>query len=121
MKRNNWPPHRPSRVRMLSIGTATARYRPAEGVRDDAGAVGWLSDGRLVLTLISVQQQHIQAMMLDRLADRYTHLDAVWPARLGLGIDVATKRAARALQELADDTLRHADMGLLDRRFLRPA
>lgn len=33
------------RVSMLSIGTATAHYRPQEGVRGDAGAVGWLSGG----------------------------------------------------------------------------
>ena len=31
------------RVRMLSIGTATAHYRPRGGVDDEAGAVGWLS------------------------------------------------------------------------------
>jgi len=108
-------------VSMLSIGTATLRYMPAEKVTVDDGAVGWLSEGRLVLTLISVQQQHVQAMMLDRLGERYSHLDAVWPVRAGLGIDVATRRAARALEELADDTVRHADMQLLDRRFLRPA
>ena len=109
----------PADVSMLSIGTATLQYMPAEKVSDDDGAVGWLSEGRLVLTLVSVQQQHIQAMMLDRLGERYSHLDAVWPVRGGLGIDVATKRAARTLAELADDTLAHADMELLERRFLR--
>jgi len=108
-------------VRMLSIGTATLQYQPTEQVADSDGAVGWLSEGRLVLTLVSVQQQHIEAMMLDRLGERYTRIDAAWPSRLGLGIDVATKRAARALQELADDTLRHVDMGELERNFLRPA
>jgi patatin-like phospholipase/acyl hydrolase len=107
-------------ISMLSIGTATLQYRPAEEVADDDGAVGWLSEGRLVLTLISVQQQHIEAMVLDRLGERYHHLDAVWPPKLGLGIDVATKRAARTLEDLADDTLRSADVGRLDRHFLRP-
>ena len=107
-------------ISMLSIGTATLQYRPAEKISDDDGAVGWLSEGRLVLTLISVQQQHIAAMMLDRLGERYHHLDAVWPPSLGLGIDVATRRAARALEDLAGDTLRSADLDLLDRRFLRP-
>ena len=57
----------PGRVSMLSIGSTTAHYRPAEAVRDDTGAVGWLSDGRLVLTLIAMQQQHVQAMMEHRL------------------------------------------------------
>ena len=99
----------PGRVSMLSIGTATAHYRPAEGVRDDTGAVGWLSDGRLVLTLIAVQQQHVQAMMEDRLGDRYLRLDADWPADACLGIDVATPRAVDTLSALARKTLRDVD------------
>ena len=93
----------PARVSMLSIGTATAHYRPAEGVRDDTGAVGWLSDGRLVLTLIAVQQQHVQAMMEDRLGDRYLRLDA------SLGIDIATPQAVDTLSALAHKTLLDAD------------
>ncbi|HEX7438392.1 MAG TPA: CBASS cGAMP-activated phospholipase [Caldimonas sp.] len=104
----------PGRVSMLSIGTATAHYRPAEGVRDDAGAVGWLSGGRLVLTLLSTQQQHVQAMVEDRLADRYLRLDADWPAEAGLGIDVATPKAVEVLSTLARKTLRKADPRTLD-------
>ena len=96
-------------VRMLSIGTATLRYHPDAGVNDDDGAVGWLSDGRLVLTLISVQQQHVHAMVEDRLGDRYLRLDADWPPKAGLGIDVATRKAARTLGGLAEGTLRELD------------
>jgi len=98
-----------SRVSMLSIGTATARYRPTEGVHDDAGAVGWLSNGRLALTMISVQQQHVQAMVEDRLTDRYLRLDADWPADAGLGLDVATPKAVEVLSTLARKTLRSTD------------
>lgn len=98
-----------ARVSMLSIGTATTHYRPAEGVRDDAGAVGWLSEGRLVLTLLSVQQQHVQAMLEDRLGDRYLRLDADWPPNAGLGIDVATPQAMATLSALARQTLRELD------------
>ena len=99
----------PARVSMLSISTATAHYRPAEGVRDDTGAVGWLSDGRLVLTLIAVQQQHVQAMMEDRLGDRYLRLDADWPPDASLGIDIATPQAVDTLSTLAHKTLLDAD------------
>jgi predicted acylesterase/phospholipase RssA len=100
----------PERVSMLSVGTATARYRPREGVEDpQAGAVSWLSDGRLILTLLSVQQQHVQAMMEDRLGSRYLRLDADWPAEAGLGIDVATPQAAEVLQRLARETLASLD------------
>jgi predicted acylesterase/phospholipase RssA len=100
----------PERVSMLSVGTATARYRPREGVEDpQAGAVGWLSEGRLILTMLSVQQQHVQAMMEDRLGSRYLRLDADWPADAGLGIDVATPQAAEVLQGLARETLAGLD------------
>jgi len=101
-------------VLMLSIGTAVARYRPAGGVREDAGAVGWLSDGRLVLTMLSAQQQHVQAMLEDRLGPRYLRLDADWPAAAGLGIDVATPEASELLSSLARKTLRRADAALLN-------
>jgi predicted acylesterase/phospholipase RssA len=106
---------RASAVRMLSIGTATAGYQPAEGVDDDAGAVGWLSDGRLILTLVSVQQQHVQAMMEDRLGDRYLRLDAPWPPAAGLGIDVATRAAANTLIEAARQTMRTVERERLAR------
>ena len=106
------------RMRMLSIGTAAARYRPAQGANPDAGAVGWLSDGRLILTLISTQQQHVCAMMQDRLGDRYLRLDATWPAEGGLGIDVATPSAADRLLGLARATLREASRRDVD-RYLR--
>jgi predicted acylesterase/phospholipase RssA len=102
-------------VRMLSLGTGTLGYQPAEGFNDDAGAVGWLSDGRLLLTLISVQQQHVQAMMEDRLGKRYLRLDAPWPAQGGLGIDVATPASAKTLVQMADDTLQGVNGRQLDR------
>jgi len=99
----------PERVRMLSVGTATESYQPDDSVEEDAGAVGWLSDGRLILTLISVQQQHVEAMMEDRLGGRYLHLDAPWPRDAGLGIDVATEEAAKALIALGRATVAGAD------------
>jgi uncharacterized protein len=103
------------RVQMLSIGTATAHYRPREGVDDEhAGAVSWLSDGRLVLTLLSVQQQHVEAMVEDRLGARYLRLDADWPPEAGLGIDVATPEATLLLTQLARDTLRNTKARALE-------
>ncbi len=107
----------PAVVRMLSLGTAIRSYRPAAGVDTNAGALGWLSDGRLILTMIAVQQQHVQAMMEDRLGDRYLRLDADWPGDAGLGIDVATSQAAAALQALAEKTLQATERRLL-KRFL---
>lgn len=106
---------RADRVRMLSVGTATRGYQPADGVDADDGAVGWLSDGRLILTIVAVQQQHVVAMMEDRLGERYLRLDAEWPADAGLGIDVATAKAAERLADLAQRTWRQARGPVLDR------
>jgi hypothetical protein len=103
-----------SEVAMLSIGTATSGYLPDDDVEFDDGAVGWLSDGRLILTLVSVQQQHVQSMMEDRLGRRYLRVDAEWPRHGGLGIDVGTPKAAQALEGLAIESL-----GSLDRRRLK--
>jgi len=109
-----------SRIRMLSIGTATMDYRPSSEVSETDGAVDWLADGRLLLTLISVQQQHVQAMMEDRLRDRYTRLDAEWPYDAELGIDVATTEAAEVLSQLAHQTLEDPRTVRAVRRFLSP-
>ncbi|MCB1613798.1 MAG: CBASS cGAMP-activated phospholipase [Lysobacterales bacterium] len=95
----------PPQIRMLSIGTATSGYRPADGVDADDGAVGWLSDGRLILTTVAVQQQHVESMLEDRLGARYQRIDAEWPAGAGLGIDIATPAAADTLVALAERTL----------------
>jgi uncharacterized protein len=107
----------PANMRMVSVGTATAGYQSGEAADPEAGAVGWLSDGRLILTLIAVQQQHVQAIMEDRLGERYLRLDANWPAQSGLGIDVATAAASRTLEGLADDTVAGLDASLLRRFF----
>ncbi|MCV2355628.1 patatin-like phospholipase family protein [Paucibacter sp. B2R-40] len=107
----------PARVSMLSIGTAAAHYQPSEGLDEAAGAVGWLTDGRLLMTLISVQQQHVKAMMEDRLGERYLHLDADWPSDAGLGIDVATPAASKLLTKLARETLQPELLLQLDRFY----
>jgi len=108
----------PEQVRMVSVGTATMGYQPSSGLDNDAGAVGWLSGGRLILTLIAVQQQHVQTMMEDRLGMRYLRLDAHWPRDAGLGVDVATEEAANTLIELAERTLAEAPATRL-RAFLQ--
>ncbi|MFO1231846.1 MAG: hypothetical protein U1E57_00515 [Paenacidovorax caeni] len=96
---------KPSKVRMLSVGTATMGYQPTEKPEADVGAVDWLTDGRLILTMISVRQQHVQAIMEDNLAGCYMRLDAPWPAQAELGIDIATKQAAQAATALSQQTL----------------
>lgn len=101
------------RIRMLSVGTATAGYRPAGGIHGDAGAVGWLAEGRLIMTLIATQQQHVQAMVEDRLGARYLRLDAAWPPEAGLGIDVATPEAQRRLRAMGRKTLQDASANAL--------
>ena len=105
----------PAGIRMVSIGTAVAGYQPSDGVQSGDGAVGWLNDGRLILTMLSVQQQHVQAMTEDLLGTRYLRIDAPWPADAGLGIDVATDEAARTLTALADWSMSELDPAILQR------
>ena len=107
----------PERIRMLSVGTATRGYHPSEPAEADDGAIGWLSDGRLIMTLVSVQQQHVEAMMEDRLGDRYMRIDAPWPLGRGLGIDIANPKAAQVLGELAAAQLQQLDRRELKRRL----
>lgn len=109
-----------NRVRMLSVGTAARRYRPLREVDARSGAVGWLADGRLMLTLISAQQQHVCAMMAHRLGGRYLRLDADWPQDAGLGIDVATDQAHGELAALAEATVAAVARATLDRFLERP-
>jgi len=109
-----------ARIRMLSVGTATANYRPASDVAVTDGAVDWLAEGRLLLTLISVQQQHVQSMMEDRLRERYLRLDAEWPHEAQLGIDVATPEATEVLAGLAERTMAEPRTVRALRRFLGP-
>jgi predicted acylesterase/phospholipase RssA len=99
----------PQHVFLLSLGTALQRYRSLRPSQSRAGAVQWLAQGRLVLTLMAAQQQHVQAMMEDRLGTRYLRLDADWPAQAGLGLDVATAQATQVLTTLAEATLRRMD------------
>ena len=105
----------PAGVTMLSVGTGIAGYQPTGGVHAEDGAVGWLSDGRLILTMLSVQQQHVQAMMEDLLGERYLRIDAPWPAEAGLGLDVATEAAVRTLVELAEWTISELEPERLER------
>ena len=104
-----------SRIQMLSIGTATENYRPADPIEADDGAIGWLSSGRLILTTVSVQQQHVHAMLEDRLGERYMRIDSGW-GNHGLGIDVATRDAADRLLKMAEESV-----DALDPRFLARA
>ncbi len=59
--------------------------------------------------MLPVRQQHLQAIVEDRLGERYLRLDADLPPEAGLGIDVATPEAIATLRKPARDTRRNAD------------
>ena len=79
--------------------------------------MGWSSDGRLIMAMVAVQQQHVQAVMEDRLGERYLRVDAQWPVGAGLGIDVATPAATGALVALGLDSVADLDAQRI-RQFL---
>ena len=105
--------------RALRQFEATGQYHPARThftgvlILLAVTAVGWLAGGRLLMTLVSVQQQHVQAMMEDRLGRRYLRIDAPWPAHAGLGIDVATREASDVLVDMAAHAVAELDQRLL--------
>jgi hypothetical protein len=58
------------------------------------------------------------ALMEDRLRDRYLHIDDEWPIDAELGIDVATPNAVKTLTTMAERTLRDLNLAHITRQFL---
>lgn len=106
----------PGDIRLLSIGTATARFPlPPEAGRD-LGIVQWAAGQRLVYTMMAAQQGNVARLAAHRLGERYLRLDAEpgAEARRHIGLDVATEKAREVLEGLAAETLgAHRDHPLL--------
>ncbi len=96
-----------SQVRMLSIGTTTAKFSFGHSQRDDYGILHWFTAQKLMNVIIASQQQSVDFMLRHRLADRYLRLDAVQSKEQEriLGLDVATDEAQKTIRALANSTL----------------
>lgn len=64
-----------SRIRMLSVGTTTAKYSLAHEDGVEYGSYKWMLDARLISTMLSAQQQLTEFMMGHVLGERYFRID----------------------------------------------
>jgi len=64
-----------SEIRLLSVGTTTAKYSLAHEDGVEYGAYKWMLDARLISTMLSAQQQLTEFMMRHILGDRFIRID----------------------------------------------
>ncbi|GAA0240030.1 cGAMP-activated phospholipase [Methylorubrum aminovorans] len=91
-------------VRILSIGTTSARFGLPASLGRRFGPAEWLANERLVSTIFGVQQQLVDFMMSHEYRDQYIRIDAETSAdhAIDVGLDVATKERRETLQALAE-------------------
>jgi uncharacterized protein len=94
-------------IRLLSIGTTTAKFSFSHEAGTNFGLVHWSIGQRLVQAMISSQQQMVDFMVSHRLADRYLRLDTQQSREQeqALALDVATLAAQSTIRSLADVTI----------------
>lgn len=94
-------------IRVLSIGTTTARFSFSASTRQRLGAIGWLRDERLPNVMIGSQQAITHDMMGHILGDRYVRIDREQSGnqKLELALDCASPAAKRDLQAAASASI----------------
>ena len=105
----------PSEVRLLSIGTTTAKFSFAHGPSLDFGTWQWATGQRLVQAMISSQQQVVDNIVRHKLGDRYVRLDYQQSREQeqALSLDTANKSAQRTIKAMADTTIQGAANDLM--------
>jgi patatin-like phospholipase/acyl hydrolase len=94
-------------IRLLSVGTTTARFSFSHESGVNFGLVRWSMGQRLVQAMISSQQQMVDFMVRHKLSDRYLRMDAQQSREQeqALALDVATLAAQSTIRSLADVTV----------------
>ena len=97
----------PREIRLLSIGTTTAKFSFAHGSGLRFGMWQWAMGQRLVQAILSSQQQVVDSMIRHKLSERYVRLD--YPQsreqEQSLGLDTANATAQRTIRAMADTTV----------------
>jgi hypothetical protein len=95
-------------VRMLSIGTTTAKFSFSNSVDPNLGWMGWMAGQRLTSAMIASQQLNVDYMMRHRLGESYIRIDQVQSKEQErqLRLDVASEAARRDLLGLAEASAR---------------
>jgi patatin-like phospholipase/acyl hydrolase len=91
-------------VRMLSIGTTTAKFSLPISIGGKLGQRDWLENERLVSTIFSAQQQLVEYMVGHQLGERYVRMDETASAEQtsDLGLDLATPARRGTLLGMAE-------------------
>lgn len=95
-------------IRMLSIGTTTAKFSFSNAVNANLGWMGWMAGHRLTSAMIASQQLNVDYMMRHRLGEAYVRIDQVQSKEQErqLRLDVASETARRDLLGLAEASAR---------------
>lgn len=97
-------------IKMLSIGTTTAKYSFAHESGLDMGSFNWLRGQRLTNVILAAQQQSVDYMMKHCLGDRYIRIDAIQSKEQErhIALDVATMEAQKNIRALAIGSVQSA-------------
>jgi patatin-like phospholipase/acyl hydrolase len=95
-------------VRLLSIGTTTAKFSFSNAGGEDLGWLGWMSGARLTSVMIAAQQLNSDFMLSHRMGNNYLRIDHEQSKEQErqLALDVATEAACRDLAGLAEASAR---------------
>ena len=99
-----------NQVRLLSVGTTTAKFSIASTRQPEFGIWQWARGARLMTVTIASQQQNVDSMLGHRLGDRYLRLDEQQSKEQEklLGLDVATDEVRETVRALAAGTFQSA-------------
>lgn len=98
----------PERMRMLSIGTASAGVNLPEPASGNMGILGWVQGQRIWKTVLASQSQMATQLTADRLGAGYLRVDAPLsaPEAEEVWLDVASPMAVSILSRLGHEASR---------------
>lgn len=103
-------------LHVLSIGTTTTGFSLPKSLGRHLTGKDWLTNERLISTIISSQQQMVDFMLKHQLGERYLRIDAQPSAdqAVDLGMDIATPERRDTLLGLAEGEFqKHAGSPLI--------
>lgn len=100
----------PEEVRVLTVGTTTAKISQGHAKGRDWGAVDWVDDFRILEFLMASQVGVVREMVRQRLPDRYFVIDSDRGryASDDLGMTSATPSAISTLRSLGKEAAKRA-------------
>ena len=96
-----------SDIRLLSVGTTSARFSFAQRRKPDLGSFDWTREERFVRTLLAAQQGWMHDLLTRRLGAHYLRIDhPQTPAQQSeTGLHIAPPGAVDILRRMADESV----------------